>query len=194
MTQVGVPTIYYGDEIGMKFIENAPAKEGSTLVGIIAPNAGGSDGERSGTRTPMQWDSSINAGFSKAAANQLYLPVDPDPERPTVESQENNPDSLLNFVRKLLKLRQDIPALGSEGEFAVLTDESCNYPLIYTRELDDKRYLIAINPSAKHVSTNVALPCQDFKELLQYDIKISTVDSTLHITLQPFGYGIVKLD
>ena len=194
MTQAGVPTIYYGDEIGMRFIENTPPKEGSTLVGIIAPNAGGSDGERAGTRTPMQWDNSINAGFSQAPAGQLYLPLDPSPERPTVEEQDNNPDSLLNFVRKLLKLRQNIPALGSEGEFTVLTDESCNYPLVYTRELDTNRYLIAINPSAGQVSTDVKLSCQNHNELLQYGMNISSAGDMLKITLQPFGYGIIKFD
>ncbi|MEG2674839.1 MAG: alpha-amylase family glycosyl hydrolase, partial [Muribaculaceae bacterium] len=56
MTLPGVPTIYYGDEIGMKFIDNLPDKEGSMLK----------SGNRAGSRTPMQWDSTINAGFSNA--------------------------------------------------------------------------------------------------------------------------------
>ncbi len=193
MTQAGVPTIYYGDEIGMKFIENTPAKEGSTLTGMIAPNAGGAGGERAGTRTPMQWDSSPNAGFSTASADQLYLPLDPDPERSTVENQEKNPNSLLHFVRKLLKLRDSIPALGSEGEFTVLTDESCNYPLVYTRKLDDSCYLIAINPSAKQVSANVKLTSQNLNELLQYGMKINSANNNLKVTLEAFGYGIIKL-
>ena len=194
MTQPGIPTIYYGDEIGMRFVENTPAKEGSTLIGVIAPNAGGAGGERAGTRTPMQWDSSQNAGFSTAPRENLYLPLDPDPERPTVALQEKAPDSLLNFVRKLLELRRNIPALGSEGNFTVLTDKSCKYPLIYMRELNNGRYMVAVNPSKKQVSANIKLSCKSFNSLLQNEMKIVNKDKSLQITLQAFGYGIVELD
>ena len=136
MTQAGPPTIYFGDEIGMRFVEGTPPKEGSTLVGMIAPNAGTADGERSGTRTPMQWDATKNNGFSTAEASELYLPMDDDPERPTVESQEADTRSLLNFVRTLLALRKAHPALGADGEFTILNEDDGAYPLAHLRELD----------------------------------------------------------
>ena len=54
----GIPFIYYGDEIGMKYIPNSPDVEGSRA--------------RSGTRTPKQWDNSKNAGFSSAEKNKIF--------------------------------------------------------------------------------------------------------------------------
>ena len=65
----GVPFIYYGDEIGMRY-RNLPGKEGGYT--------------RTGSRTPMQWDNSANHGFSQAAADALYLPVDEREDAPTV--------------------------------------------------------------------------------------------------------------
>jgi glycosidase len=194
MTQAGLPTIYYGDEIGMRHIDGTPPKEGSTLIGVVAPNAGGAGGERAGTRTPMQWDSSANAGFSTAPTEQLYLPLDPDSNRPTVESQDKSPDSMLNFTRKLLKLRQAHPALGSQGSFHVLTDESCNYPLVYSRQLDNDRYVIAINPADRQVSTKVELIQHGFTELLQAEATVNSIEQGLCINLNPFSYIIIKLN
>ena len=192
MTQPGLATIYYGDEIGMKFIENTPAREGSTLIGVTAINAGGPGGERAGTRTPMQWDSSSNAGFSSAEADQLYLPIDPEENRPTVESQEKNPDSMLNFVRKLLKLRKENPALGAEGNFEVLTNESSSYPLVYTREYENQTYIIAVNPSGQTVSTTLDMS-EDVTELLNSGIKIEKHENKTELTLDAFAYGIIKI-
>ena len=70
LTWGSIPSIYYGDEIGMRYLEGAPEKEGS----IWTPKY-----NRAGCRTPMQWDSSLpNAGFSTAPPQDLYLPQDPD--------------------------------------------------------------------------------------------------------------------
>lgn len=101
LTLPGIPFIYYGDEIVMTYIPNSPDVEGSRA--------------RSGTRTPMQWDHSPNAGFSAAVTNRLYIPQDPDPNRPTVSKQDKDPNSLLTYVRTLLTLRASSPALGSGG-------------------------------------------------------------------------------
>ena len=70
---------------------------------------------RAGARTPMQWDDGPNAGFSTAAADRLYLPVDPAPDRPTVAAQLADEGSLLHLVRRLIALRRSTPALGLAG-------------------------------------------------------------------------------
>ena len=67
--QPGAPFLYYGDEIGMRYLP-LPTKEGGYF--------------RTGSRTPMQWDNSANLGISAAAADKLYLPVDPAADAPTV--------------------------------------------------------------------------------------------------------------
>lgn len=193
MTQAGPPTIYYGDEIGMEFIDDTPAKEGSTLIGIIAPNAGTANGERSGTRTPMQWDESKNAGFSTADANKLYLPLDPDPKRPTVAAQDKDPSSFLNFARKLVKIRTENPGLGADGSFTFLNPKGTDYPLIYERELDNKCYLIAINPSAQDQVTEIDYKSKQFNDLIQEGTTITVNADTLSISLKPFGFGIFEV-
>lgn len=93
MTMPGVPFIYYGDEIGMKFEMGLKPKEGSA--------------ERTGTRTPMQWTNGENAGFSTCAPENIFLPVDTDNGKLTVEVQEKDPNSLLNYTRELIRLRQE---------------------------------------------------------------------------------------
>jgi maltose alpha-D-glucosyltransferase/alpha-amylase len=142
LTMPGVPVIYYGDEIGMRTIEGLPSKEGGY--------------GRTGARTPMQWDSSANLGFSSAPAADLYLPVDPDPDGRTVSAQQDDPASLLNRVRRLVALRKAHPALANGAAFDLVYGEYGRYPLVYRRWSGDETLLVAVNPSAAPVS--VALP------------------------------------
>ncbi len=91
----GTPVIYYGDEIGM----------GDNFY----------LGDRNGVRTPMQWSSDRNAGFSRANPQKLYLPVNIDPEyhyeARNVEAQQNNPNSLLWWMRRLIRLRKQLQGI-----------------------------------------------------------------------------------
>lgn len=127
----GVPFLYYGDEIGMKYMEGLNSKEGGY--------------SRTGTRTPMQWDNSINHGFSSAAPDRLYLPVDMSPEAVTVESQLKDPDSLLNTLKKVIAIRHENEDLQSDGDFEVVYAKKNSYPFIFKRG----RFLIAVNPTDK---------------------------------------------
>ncbi|MCD7724880.1 MAG: glycosylase [Clostridiales bacterium] len=90
-TMPGAPFLYYGDEIGMNY-QDLPSKEGGYT--------------RTGSRTPMQWDNGINCGFSTAAPEKLYLPVEQGEDAPTVAAQEKRADSLLHTVRDLLAVRR----------------------------------------------------------------------------------------
>jgi maltose alpha-D-glucosyltransferase/alpha-amylase len=137
LTMPGVPFIYYGDEIGMKFLPEVPNREGGVLGAI----------NRCGSRTPMQWSKERNAGFSAASLEKLYLPIDPSDQRPDVAAQENDPASMLNFTRKLLKLRREHPALGNAADFQPLYAEKDKYPFVYLRAANGERILIAINPA-----------------------------------------------
>lgn len=89
-TMPGIPFLYYGDEIGMRYLD-IPTKEGGYY--------------RTGSRTPMQWDGSRNLGFSSADSDKLYLPVDPAEDAPTVEAQQKDPSSLYATIKTLLALR-----------------------------------------------------------------------------------------
>lgn len=147
LTMPWPPIIYYGEEIGMRNIENAPYKEGSK-----------SARNRSSCRTPMQWNKGLNAGFSSAPSTQIYLPIDSSNNYPNVTAQENDCNSLLNYVRHLLKLRKEIPALGTRGDWKPASNVERPYPFAYTREIDGDRYLIALNPSGKSAETDITLP------------------------------------
>lgn len=137
-TMPDLPTLYYGDEIGMRHQRGLVSKEGGF--------------GRTGARTPMQWNSGKNAGFSKAAAKKLYLPLDPAADRPTVAAQEGNPHSLLNHVRALLALRKAHPALGNCAAFELLHGRRGSSALVYLRRAGNKTLLVAINPAAKAVT------------------------------------------
>lgn len=142
-TMPGVPFLYYGDEIGMRYLD-LPTKEGGYF--------------RTGSRTPMQWDSSKNLGFSTGCADALYLPVDPAADAPTVEAQEKDPESLLNTVRALLKLRHSEADLQADGAYETVCAEK-DKPFVYRRG----SLLLAVNPSGE--TLEVKAPVGDRKPL-----------------------------
>jgi maltose alpha-D-glucosyltransferase/alpha-amylase len=92
----GTPIMYYGDEIGM----------GDNIY----------LGDRNGVRTPMQWNSDRNAGFSKAVPAKLYLPVIMDPiwgyQAINVEAQQSDASSLLHWTRNMIALRKIFQVFG----------------------------------------------------------------------------------
>lgn len=143
LTMPGVPFIYYGDEIAMKYQMDLPSKEGSN--------------DRAGTRTPMQWKNDQTAGFSTYTPDRLYFSVDTENGKLTVETQENDPNSMLNFVRQLTALRHSSKALGNDGDWQLLSDVSQPYPMIYQRSFGSETYIIALNPSARKVSATLSI-------------------------------------
>ena len=126
-----VPSLYYGDEIGMRYLPDLPNVEGA----ICNPAY-----NRAGARTPMQWDSSPNAGFSTAPASELYLPIDAADDRPTVAAQDGVPGSTLTLVRSLLDLRRRTPALQGHAPTTVVNP---GYPFAWLRGED---HLVVVNP------------------------------------------------
>lgn len=126
-----VPSLYFGDEIGMRYLPDMPNVEGA----ICNPSY-----NRAGARTPMQWDATENAGFSTAAAEDLYLPIDPDPDRPTVAAQDGVEGSTLSFVRELLALRRQHPELQGHASTTVV---HAGYPFAWLR---GENYLVVVNP------------------------------------------------
>lgn len=141
-TMPGAPFIFYGDEIGLKHNPDAKPVEGSF--------------GRSGTRIPMLWDNTQNAGFSTASIDKLYIPQDPDPNRVTVEKSESDPNSLLNYVRSLIKLRDEHKAIGADADWKLLSSLEKPYPMVYERNLDGKKCLVVLNPSDKTVTADIS--------------------------------------
>ena len=138
LSMPGAPFIYYGDEIGMRYIENHVSVEGGY--------------NRTGSRSPMQWDSSVNAGFSAAPKDMLYIRQDEAPDRPTAEAQINDRDSLLNEIKKLITIRQSVPSLQSNGKITFLYAEKNAYPFAYLRSNEAEKILVILNPSHNEAS------------------------------------------
>ena len=125
----GTPVLYYGDEIGM----------GDNFY----------LGDRDGVRTPMQWSSDRNAGFSEANPHKLYLPVILDPEyhyeAVNVEIQSSNTSSLLWWIKRLLNKRKQYKSL-SRGNMKFVSSENPKI-LAFTRTYEDETMLIVVNLS-----------------------------------------------
>jgi maltose alpha-D-glucosyltransferase / alpha-amylase len=125
----GTPVLYYGDEIGM----------GDNFY----------LGDRNGCRTPMQWSSDRNAGFSKANPQQLYLPITIDPEYHyeaiNVENQQKNLSSLLWWMRRVIAMRKNFRAF-SRGSLEFLHPDNPKV-LVFLRRFEDETILVVVNLS-----------------------------------------------
>ena len=142
-TLPGVPFLYYGDEIGMRYIEGLKSKEGGF--------------SRTGSRTPMQWSRGKNLGFSQADEEKIYLPVDSSKDAPTVEDQLREEQSMLHTVRRILKLRNENEELQADGPYETLYAEKNKYPFLYKRG----SFIFAVNPSAKEERAPFAFAGQE---------------------------------
>jgi maltose alpha-D-glucosyltransferase/alpha-amylase len=192
LTWQSVPFIYYGDEIGMRFISTQlPDKEGSILPDDINP---GYKANRAGTRTPMQWSTAQNAGFSTASTGKLYLPIDPDNNRPTVEAEDKAANSLLNFVRELIKLRKMTPALGNTGGLKIVYAKDHQYPLIYNRYLDGKEFMVCINPKGGPVKLSLPAGSDSVTPLITQACKVTVQAQKIEVDMQGVSFGIYQLN
>ena len=129
LTMPGVPFVYYGDEIGMRYRTDLISKEGGF--------------SRTGSRTPMQWNHDKNLGFSDADEDMLYLPLDYSEGYPTVEDQEGVGGSIYENLKSLIALRKANPELMNESDFEIVYAKEKEYPFVYKRG----SFTAFINPS-----------------------------------------------
>ena len=138
----GAPFVYYGDEIGMRYVEGLTSVEGGF--------------DRTGSRSPMQWDDSINAGFSCASAEKLYIAQDPAADRPNVKAQMADSSSQYHQVKTLLALRQAHSALHNRSDMRFVCDGAPGQALAYERLCEDEKLMVVINPNGKSASFDYA--------------------------------------
>jgi alpha-glucosidase len=150
LTLRGTPIMYYGEEIGMENNNPTRKEDVKDPMGITGwPEYKGRDGER----TPMQWNDSANAGFTPGTP---WLPVPPSFKTHNVASESNDPDSVLQFYRRLLVLRRRSHAL-LYGDYVALNQDDPNV-LAYLRRYKKGAVLVVLNMSgtAQHVSLNLS--------------------------------------
>ncbi len=174
----GTPVIYYGDEIGM----------GDNYY----------LGDRDGIRTPMQWHPGRNGGFSKANPHKLYLPLIIDPEYKyeniNVENQLGNPNSLLWWMRRLIKMKKRFKAFG-RGKITFLESENTK-ALAFVRTYESEKILVVVNLS--RYAQAAAIEMQSLKDLIPVEVfsqnKFPKIgDEPYDFTLSPYGYYWFKL-
>jgi alpha-glucosidase len=142
LTLRGTPFLYYGEELGLPE-GKIPRAEIIDPPGLrYWPFYKGRDG----CRTPMPWDATANAGFS---SGKPWLRVNPDFARVNVDSERHDPQSLLNYYRQLLTLRQASPALQTGAYHDLNVAEEV---FAYERATADQRLLIMLNFSSHPVS------------------------------------------
>jgi maltose alpha-D-glucosyltransferase / alpha-amylase len=143
LSMPGTPIVYYGDEIGM----------GDNIY----------LSDRDGVRTPMQWSVDRNGGFSRADPARLFLPPIMDPvygfASINVESQGRSPSSLINWLRKLIAVRQGYKVFG-RGTLTFLMPNNRKV-IAYVREYADEKILCVANLA--HTAQQVVLDLSPYQ-------------------------------
>jgi alpha-glucosidase len=143
LTLRGTPTMYYGDEIGMRDVPVPPERQQDPVAKTVPSQA------RDPERTPMQWDAGPNAGFTSGAP---WLPIAADWRTVNVARERDDPASMLSLYRRLLALRRAEPALEIGGYQPL---PATGDVLAYLREAGGTRFLIALNLGHEPASLTV---------------------------------------
>jgi alpha-glucosidase len=203
LTLKGTPFLYNGEEIGMSdYLISDPMKYrdplstlyytlekkvmGSTEADAILV---GSERGRDKCRTPMQWTHTENGGFCPAGV-EPWLPVNPDfHEKINVDDQNHDPDSLLNFYRNLLHIREEHPAL-TMGEYEEIETDNAEV-LVYKRIFEDEILWIILNLSEKTQKSNLLFLKDHRFQILVNNLPGQSLDKN---KLNPYQGIIVSLD
>jgi alpha-glucosidase len=187
LTLRGTPILYYGEELGMENNDPKRKEDVKDPIGRTGwPNEIGRDGER----TPMQWNTDANAGFSK---KDPWLPVPPSYKTHNVAVESKDANSVLSMYKKVLALRHTNEAL-MEGNYIALNEDDANV-MSYLRSYKGKAVLVALNMSgsAQKASFNLAgkgFPSASLKSL------VATSQSSakgMDVSLEPYGVFIAEV-
>jgi alpha-glucosidase len=170
-----MPCLYYGDELGMRYLPGLEPFEGSRLEPRF---------ERAGSRTPMAWGDLARTPFPATTNESRYLPSDPAPDAPTVAGQLDDSDSLLHLTRTLIGLRHRDPRLSAGAPLALLAD---GYPSAYLRGADES-LLVVLNPSGRPATW--PWPLGERARILVSQGAQLEAD---RIELKPHGFAVIDL-
>jgi alpha-glucosidase len=183
----GASLFYYGDEIGMKTTPPTRKEDVKDPVGLTGwPKDKGRDGER----TPMQWNETANAGFSKVTP---WLPVPPTYSTVNVSAEEKEHDSMLDWYRTLIALKKSNATLAS-GDNVMLDESNANVLSWMRKGADGSQVVVSCNFTSEPQKVNLtaggaALKGSHAKTLLKSPggTDPASLDA---VQLQPFGVYI----
>jgi alpha-glucosidase len=183
LTLRGTPIMYYGEEIGMKTTPPTRREDVKDPIGRTGwPEEKGRDGER----TPMQWDGSENAGFSKGIP---WLPVPSTYKTHNVADESKDLNSVLEFYKKVLKLRRTNRAL-LDGNYTALNESDANV-LCYLRSYKDQGVVVALNMSG--TAQTVKLELKGFASAQGLVAAGGSAAKGNEVSLEPYGVFIGEL-
>ena len=194
MTLRGTPYIYQGDEIGMTNVQH-PSIEAyddiETRNAWDAAKKGGKDmtqflkavhrQSRDNARTPMQWTATTYSGFSNS---KPWIPVNPNHSEINVDNQEKDPNSILNYYRKMIDFRKSNPTLIHGSYKDIAPDHPHLY--IYLREDEKTRFMVVHNLS----DSMIDWAPQDSK----YKMVMGNYEKTQDGLLHPWESRVYLLD
>ena len=201
LTMRGTPYIFQGDELGMT---NVPFKtihdfrDVATYNGYKAVKARGGDLKaylqsqrefgRDNARTPIQWNDKKNAGFT---TGKPWIMVNPNYKTINVKTEQNNPNSVFNYYKKMIQYRHEHPILVY-GDFTVYERNNPDI-FIYTRTLGDKKDLVILNMSDKKMDYN--LPSEIKSDNWDFQIgnySDTAINSEGNVNLRPWEAAVFK--
>jgi alpha-glucosidase len=187
LTLRGTPIMYYGEELGMENNDPKRREDVRDPIGRLGwPQEKGRDGER----TPMQWNDSANAGFSTVTP---WLPVPPSYKTHNVSAESKDPNSILEFYRKVLALRHTNQVLR-EGSYVALNEDDPNV-LSYLRLYRGNGVLVALNMSGSAQKASFSLAANGFASgSLKPLLATPGADSKgQEVSMPPFGVYIAEV-
>ncbi|WP_243291427.1 alpha-glucosidase [Bacillus sp. FJAT-47783] len=198
----GTPFIYQGQEIGMtnvhfqtideyddvrvknfykiKFEEGMPHEEIMELIWASS---------RDNSRTPMQWSDEVNAGFTTGTP---WIGINPNYKNINVEKQKKDPQSILNFYKKMIRLKKENAVL-TYGTYDLLLEE---HPTIYayTRTLEEQKVLVICNLSEQEVVFKHDNMTLHVEQLLLHNYDVKEREPITEVTLKPYETRVYRIE
>lgn len=199
--QKGTPFIYQGQELGMTNVKYHSISEYDDVKTINTYNERIESGvseeialkeawvtSRDNSRTPMQWNSSKNAGFTEG---KPWIGVNENYKTINVEAEEKDENSVLNFYKKLIKLKKSNEALIYGVYDLILEEDRSIYA--YTRTLNNDKFLIIANLTGENANYNYEGEKLNSKDLLLNNYEVCEHNDLVEFTLRPYECRVYKV-
>lgn len=198
----GTPFIYQGQEIGMTNVKFNDINEYDDIRSINEYNQLINQGmspkdalehiwntSRDNTRTPMQWDDSLNAGFSKS---NPWIHVNPNYKYINVKEQLEDDDSILNFYKKMIKIKKSSECL-IYGKYNLILEDDTNI-FAYERILNDEKFLVICNLKSESSNYKYEKLTLKYENLILSNYNVDAHKDLNNFELKPWEARLYKIN
>lgn len=198
----GTPFIYQGQEIGMTNVKFNDINEYDDIRSINEYNQLINQGmspkdalehiwntSRDNTRTPMQWDDSLNAGFSKS---NPWIHVNPNYKDINVKEQLEDDDSILNFYKKMIKIKKSSECL-IYGKYNLILEDDTNI-FAYERILNDEKFLVICNLKSESSNYKYEKLTLKYENLILSNYNVDAHKDLNNFELKPWEARLYKIN